>query len=237
MDPRATLRDQIDPVGEARGKAPVTPITDPAPESGSLPAVSKGPGERVRQLLIASMLGLLAASAAAAAQPGSIRGRCDVKFFGTSTLHDFEGRAPCEAFAVEPLAESGAYRARVVVDVAKLTTGLGARDARMREMFEAARFPQIVASFDRVVEDELRAASEASGPTAPLAFRLAIHGRERSVVPTLLDWEEVPDEQLRLLARFQLSLRDFGLEAPSVLGLMKVDDVVRTEVEVTLTTP
>lgn len=181
-----------------------------------------------------TLLGAIAASVGASAQSAPLAGRCALKFFGSSTLHDFEGHARCEAFAIEPVEAGGVYRSAVAVEVAEMSTDLGGRDARMREMFDAEHFPRILASFDRVSRDALRAAAAGPGPALPLAFRLAIRDTERRIVPRLSAWREDRDGSLQFLASFELSLREFELEAPTVMGLIEVDDRVRVEVEVSL---
>ncbi len=50
----------------------------------------------------ALLLGMLALGARARADAISVSGSCSVRFFASSTMHDFEGEAPCAAFAVEP---------------------------------------------------------------------------------------------------------------------------------------
>ena len=68
-----------------------------------------------------------------------------------------------------------------------------------------------------------------------LAFRITIHGVERAVTPELSDWTEVPGKRAHFRATFELSLSEFGLEAPVAIGFVRVDDRVRVAVDVELT--
>lgn len=158
----------------------------------------------------------------------AVVGRCAVRFFGTSTLHDFEGSAPCALLAIDPPDANGEYRVRAEVAVAQLGTGISARDRKMRAMFEAKRFPRITASFDRIDPNALRRGSAG-------AMRISIRGVERSVMPAVSHWAEVAGKSARFRARFELSLRDFGMEPPLAMGFIRVDETVKVEVSVELT--
>jgi polyisoprenoid-binding protein YceI len=162
----------------------------------------------------------------AAAQ--AVAGRCSVKFFATSTLHDFEGEAPCALLAIDAPDSQGRYAARAEVEVARLETGISARDKRMREMFEAKRFPRITARFASVDPAELRAGK--------LPFWITVHGVERPVAPEISAYREAPGENAHFRATFTLSLKQFGLEAPVAMGFIQVADAVEVQVDVDLTT-
>jgi hypothetical protein len=180
-------------------------------------------------LWIVSAVTVLSALAAARAPALDVEGRCSVRFFGTSTLHDFEGTAPCALLAIAAPDASGHYGARAEVAIAQMDTGISSRDKKMRAMFEAKKYPRIVATFASVDPAALRAA----GPSA-LPFRIALHGVERDVAPAISRFVEVPGKSARFRATFTLALSDFGLEAPVALGFIQVDDKVRVEVDVEL---
>jgi hypothetical protein len=156
-------------------------------------------------------------------------GRCSVTFFATSTLHDFDGTAPCALLAIEPPDASGAYRARAEVEIGQMETGISARDRRMRQMFEAKRFPRITASFEGIDPEAIR-----TGAPGALTFRIHLHGVERSVTPALSDFSEVPGESARFRATFRLLLSDYGLERPVAMGFIRVGDEVNVVVDVEL---
>lgn len=188
------------------------------PSRGSLP----------RGFLFAGALALLAAPAAAADAP-EVTGSCSVKFFATSTLHDFEGAAPCALLAIESPDASGRYGARAEVAIARMSTGISARDKKMREMFQAKKYPLIVAAFASLDPAALRARKADALP-----FKLTMHGVERVVTPTLTSFTEVPGASARFEASFTLSLRDFGMEGPLAMGFMRVGDRVRVVVSAEL---
>jgi hypothetical protein len=189
---------------------------------------------RVRLVGVAAiLLGALAADAARA-ESTPVAGSCAVRFYASSTLHDFEGDAPCASFAVQPPTAEGAYRARVEVAVADMHTGISARDKRMRQMFDAAHHPRIVAQFEHVAPDALRAAARTQASADALAFTLKIGERERRLVPLVSRWQEEPGKHASFRAAFDVSLADFGLEAPTVMGFIRVEDRVRVEVDVKL---
>jgi polyisoprenoid-binding protein YceI len=187
--------------------------------------------KRSRALIELAMAAAVACGVSAPCAAGAlpVAGSCTVRFFGTSTLHDFEGTAPCALLAIEPPDASGQYAARAEVAIARIETGNWRRDERMREMFEAEKFPRIVASFAAVDPAALR--SQRAGA---LPFRLALHGVERNVAPEISGYAEEPGKRARFRAAFPLSLRDFKLEAPVVLGFVRVGDAVRVEVDVEL---
>src|SRR5882724_3779003 len=104
-----------------------------------------------------ALVWLAGASAPLSSRALDVAGRCSVSFAATTTLHDFEGKAPCELLQIEPPDPSGVYRARAEVAVARIDTGIAARNERMREMFEAERYPRITVVFANVDPDALRA--------------------------------------------------------------------------------
>jgi hypothetical protein len=178
-----------------------------------------------------SWLGVVAtlASVAGAASAQSVVGTCTVQFFGTSTLHDWEGKAPCALLAIEPPDASGRYGARAEVAIAQMDTENSSRDKRMRQMFEAKKFPRIVATFASVDPAELRAQRAGALP-----FRIAMHGVERDVAPTISGFSEVAGKSAHFRASFELTLGEFGLEAPVVMGFIRVGEKVRVVVDVDL---
>jgi polyisoprenoid-binding protein YceI len=182
---------------------------------------------RARAAGLACALWLAAPLAALALE---VTGQCRVSFYGTATLHDFEGTGPC-TLAIEPPDASGAYRARAEVPVEQLDTGIDRRNATMREMFEAAKFPKITAAFERIDPEALRAKRRDALP-----FTLAIHGVERRVTPEISDWSETAGRSARFRATFPVVLTEFGMEPPTAAGLVRVGDRVRVVVDVELTT-
>jgi hypothetical protein len=158
-----------------------------------------------------------------------VAGTCHVQFFATTTVHDFEGEAPCALLAIEAPDASGHYAARAEVAIAQIDTGISARNAKMRQTFEAKKFPRIVASFANVDPASLRAQRPAGLP-----FRIVIHGVERNVTAVLSSFSEVPGKSAHFRASFALALSEFGMKGPVAMGFIRVDDKVKVVVDVEL---
>ena len=173
----------------------------------------------------AALLLLLSATPAFA---GEVRGICDVRFQGTSTLHDFPGKGVCSPFNA-PMVHDAAGRAilpsvEVEVPVAEMRTENDSRDGKMREMFQADRFPRIHASVRGVDVVRLREemGKDPEGK-APLDLLLRIRDVERRVRATAGNLKET-GERVTFALEFPVSLKEFGLKPPSVLGIIRVGD-------------
>lgn len=167
---------------------------------------------------------------ATAAAAGEIRGTCDVRFLGTSTLHDFSGTVRSRPIAA-PLSKDAAGNSilpsvEVEFPVAEMKTGNDSRDEKMREMFQSDRHPVIRAVARDIDADRAREQmrKDPAGKTA-LEVTLAIRGVERKVQATAGNWKEDGD-RVAFDVEFPVSLKEFGLKAPTVLGLIRVGDRV-----------
>jgi len=164
------------------------------------------------------------------AQAGVIQGSCDVRFIGSSTLHDFSGTGRCEPFSA-PLVQDAAGKAilpSVVVEVpvAEMKTGNDSRDGSMREMFQADRHPRIRATARDVDTDKVRETMRKDPEgKAPLDISLAIRGVERKIRATAGNLKE-EGSRVSFDLEFPLSLKEFDLKAPTVLGFIRVADKV-----------
>jgi len=169
----------------------------------------------------------------------AIRGTCDVAFLVTSTLHDFPGSARCLPF--EAVLARGAAGNPVIpvveveVPVAGMDTRNKSRDGQMREMFRSDRFPRIHAAAHDVnvgrLREEMRKGPEGK---APLDLLLRIRDVERKVRAMASNLKE-SGERVTFDLDFPVSLREFHLEAPSVLGIVRVGDRVSVKIPFTLT--
>jgi len=186
-------------------------------------------------MTIVRLLLLFLLALAAPASAATLEGTCQVHFFGDSTLHAFEGKGACEPFTLERTEQEGAsiiLPAQVEVPVASLDTDISARDKKMRGMFDSENFPKITGSFAEIDPQALIAAWQGTG-TGELPFNLTIREVTRPVTATV---KHMNSDAKGLDASFvlKLSLADFGLEAPGVLGIIRVADEVRVEVDVHL---
>jgi polyisoprenoid-binding protein YceI len=151
---------------------------------------------------------------------GELRGTLDVAFTGASTLHDFGGWANEIPYVARSQASDGCWGAEITVPVAALQTGNGLRDRNMRSMFEAEKHPLIVA----VIRDlDPQRLEEAGGPRE-IPLDLTIRDRTKPVRAIVSNWHR-DDSGVSFDASFNVSLRDFDLEPPSVLFVEVANDV------------
>jgi len=190
-------------------------------------------------ILVATVSPFSAGAGPAEPAPAAIRGACEVAFLVTSTLHDVPGSARCLPFAAV-LERDAAGRqvipaVEVEVPVAGMNTRNGSRDGKMREMFDSERFPRIHAAARDVDVERLRVeAGKVREGDATIDLLLRIRDTERRVRATASDLNE-SGEQVTFHLEFPVSLREFGLEAPSVLGIIRVGDKVSVKASFTLT--
>jgi polyisoprenoid-binding protein YceI len=176
-----------------------------------------------RLFLLSAAIGLvlLAARAPAADAPPAVAA---IRFSGSSTLHDFAGHATSEVFAAavreDPATGRTLLSATVRVPLAGASTDHAARDLKMCRMFDTGHYP--------VAEGILSDAPVPASGSGPVELVLRLHGREHTLGATLSGWRtDGGTSSFRL--DFPVSLRAFGLEPPSVLGMIRVADTVRVE--------
>ncbi len=147
-----------------------------------------------------------------------------VVFKGTSTLHGFEGTVASQPFEIElhedPATGLMHVSAAATVNVDEMTTDNRKRDSNMFKMLDAATFARIEG---RLVDAVLPAEG-----TAEATLLLTIRGVAQPVAATLSDWHH-EEGQVSCRMTFPVSLKAFGLKAPSVIGLIRVGDTVDVE--------
>jgi polyisoprenoid-binding protein YceI len=195
-------------------------------------------------LLLATLVAVFSSSSAGAASadaPASatIRGACDIAFLATSTLHDVSGSARCQPFTVriarEPSGKEVIPVVEVEVPVAAMDTRNNSRDGQMREMFRSDRFPRIRGAAHDVDVERLREEmGKGREGKAPLDLLLRIRDVERKVRATASNLKE-SGERVTFDLEFPVSLGEFDLKAPSVLGIIRVGDKVSVKATFTLT--
>jgi len=179
---------------------------------------------RIRRL--AALLSIACGVAfAQAARADRVEGRIEIAFVGSSTVHDFEGTAAPVRVAIETQPD-GTWAGEVSVSVATLNTGIDKRDANLLAMLDAPHHPEIRGRFRGVDAEQMR-------QSAVLPFTLRIRDVERPVQAKLSRWTQADERHARFDADFDVSLADFGLEAPRVLFL-SVEDTVHVTVHVAL---
>lgn len=163
----------------------------------------------------------------AVAAPAPLQAICDLHFTGTSTLHEFHGTAPTFTLPVQTADLAGHWKTEAAVEVHSMVTANSSRDSNMWAMFDDRHWPQIKANFPDID-------AAAAGAAKRISFQLTIRDVTREVVATVTSWQQDADKVV-FDADFDVSLMAFGLEAPSVLGLIHVGDAVAVGVHVVVT--
>jgi polyisoprenoid-binding protein YceI len=123
----------------------------------------------------------------------------------------------------------------VEVPVAGMDTRNKSRDGQMREMFRSDRFPRIHAVARDVNVGRLRVEiGKGRDGDASIDLLLRIRDVERKVRATASNLKE-SGERVAFDLDFPVSLREFDLKAPSVLGIIRVGDMVSVKARFTLT--
>jgi len=183
----------------------------------------------MRMLIVVLFFALLTAPAYA----NTLNGNCEILFFGSSTLHDFEGKGSCNAFALDIDAEGQLNGARLEVPVTGMDTDNDGRDEKMHEMFEAKIFPHIIGTLKSAKVSELRNQlhrSAKEGTTFPLNLR--IRDTDQLLQANVLQLVDTP-KTFSVDLEFPLSLESYQLDPPSVL-FISVDDEIRVQVKLHL---
>ncbi len=170
-------------------------------------------------------LALVSVSAAdpPAGKTETMTGTAAITFRGTSTLHDFEGHVSTRPFTLN-VTKGGTWSAEADVAVADMSTDNRKRDNTMREWLDAAASPAIHGQVSR--------AAVPTAPEAVVPLALRIRGNEQ-VVPVRVTGWRLENGNLTFHGAAQLSLKQYGLKPPSVLGMIRVGDTVTLEADVT----
>jgi polyisoprenoid-binding protein YceI len=149
-----------------------------------------------------------------------------VGFDGKSTLHDFSGvssrvRGSVEVDLSRP---ADGIAGRIEIDARSLSTANEGRDEAMLEHLEVERFERIAFTPTGFTLGAVDVA--ARSVEGRVRGRMSIHGTEREIE---LAVSGHLDEARRLVVEGELPLllSDYGVEAPSKLGLISMEDQVR----------
>ncbi len=168
-------------------------------------------------------------------------GTCEVRFRGTSTLHDFTGHVACQPFrlGVDPAAGGGTVipGAEVAAVADDMDTGNRTRDRQMRETLQSGAFPRIRATFGPIDPQSFRREIRRSrDATVPLDFTLTIRDVSRPVHGVAGGFREAGAD-VTFDVRYAVSLSDFRLPPPRALfGLVRVGDTIDVTTTVHLDT-
>lgn len=176
---------------------------------------------------------------APSAWAGEWKGSCDIRFRGTSTIHDFTGNVRCQPIQVGggDVADGKTIipGAEVAALAAEMDTGEKTRDRQMREMFQSDKFPRIRGIFTNIdpgnIRRDLRKSPDGK---VPLDFTLRIRDIERPVHGVLSNFRE-RDGVISFDVDYAVSLKDYRLVPPKVFfGIVRVDDKVTVTTAVRL---
>jgi hypothetical protein len=151
------------------------------------------------------------------------QGSCSVIFQGSSTLHDFEGKGSCQPFHVSENVGIMIIP-ELSVAVSTMDTDNSKRDKKMRKMFNAENYPLIKGGIEPVsIADIRKALHENKEGHSEVVFLLQIRDIEKPVTATLQNIIEA-EGQISADMTFAISLADYQLKPPSVLGIIRVGD-------------
>lgn len=157
------------------------------------------------------------------------QGSCSISFKGSSTLHDFNGKASCLPFSASN--SNGVLDIPDVrVAIAGMDTDNASRDKKMREMFEDKKFPLITGKIGKLSLNDIRAISKSSPDTPQkITFLLEIRDIAKPLTASVKNITET-DTGFTADIEFNVSLAEYKLYPPSVLGMIKVSDKVAVTV-------
>ena len=150
-------------------------------------------------------------------------GECAIAFKGSSTLHDFHGKAACQPFTVSRT-DGVVDMSNLTVAVAGMDTDNSKRDKKMREMFEENKYPVITGTAGPVALKDVR---------DKVSFKLKIRDIVKPVTATVTNFVET-DSRITADVAFTLSLAEYQLKPPSVLGMIKVGDKISVKATIVL---
>jgi len=168
----------------------------------------------------------------------TLDGGCSIRFFGQSTLHDFDGQVACQPFIIQteegPTGRQVVQLPVVTVRVSEMNTDNTSRDKKMWAMFDHEHFPEIKGHFVGLDHElTLEQLTSSENDEVSLEFDLQIRDT-RQHIKAKTSVLTITPEQIVFIMEFPLSLASFELKPPSVMGIIRVADEVRVEVQTTL---
>jgi len=176
-----------------------------------------------------SLLGASILDSAAADKTPSVQvlpAQAVVGFAGTSTLHDFDGQLPAQPFSL--ILSNGVWSASAEVLSGRMATANEKRDRKMHQMLGTNAFPKL--------HGVVAGAPVPGAAGTNVTLTLTIRDRTNALPVRISAWLETSRE-IKFRADWEVSLDDFGLKPPSVLGVIRVGDRVKLQADVTATKP
>lgn len=146
----------------------------------------------------------------------------EIRFAGTSTLHDFGGSLPSRPFTL--VLSNGTWSADADVLSGLMNTAHEKRDRKMHEMFATNSFPKM--------RGTVTAAPIPATAGTNTTLRLIIRDKTNDLTARITGWTE-DASTIKFHATWELSLKNYTLKPPSVLGIIRVGDRIQLEADVT----
>lgn len=149
-----------------------------------------------------------------------------VGFDAKSTLHDFSGvTQKVEGELTVDLSKPGDHpQGRLAVEASSLDTGLADRDEGMRELLESDKQKQLTFEWSAFDPSNVDPAAQTVAGTA--RGKLTIRGVTRDVAMTVKVGVDA-SKRVTIDGETRIRLTDFGIEPPSQLGMIEVDDELK----------
>lgn len=165
-------------------------------------------------------------------------GNCGIRFSGNSTLHSFSGTVSAEPFTIQ-IANSGdpahaVAKGRITAKAAKMDTEKPARDRKMHKVMGTSSFPDVIVDIGTLTAAATKPKPGGAVPEPTvIPFNLTIKDKTRKMAGRVSKWS-YSDGKISFHVGFPVSLRSFGIQPPSVAGIVKVDDTIQVEAAVHL---
>lgn len=171
---------------------------------------------------------ILALTGSALTAPAAWQGTCTAEFDTKVTVDGFVGKATSQPFTVA----DDASEVVIMVRIADMQTGKAKRDEDMQHMFRADRYPVLSGAASAAAVRAL-AADAATAQQLPLRLTIGDVTQDLTALVT-----GVKDDAGRRTfdAAFDVSLKASGLKAPSIMGMIRVHDIVKVTAHVALAT-
>jgi hypothetical protein len=170
------------------------------------------------------------------------KGSCEIKFSGTSTLHDFTGTVSAEPFTVSVTGIADPATAQlagvVKVKAVDMDTAKPKRDKKMRDSMDVTTHTDITVTLLKGLNTTLTKPVTESGQPRPtqIPFTLTLLGKDQQKVGTVSDWK-YSDGVASFKVSFSVSLKTSGIKVPAVLGFVRVGDEIKVEANLVLLSP
>ncbi len=163
---------------------------------------------------------------AADAPPRRLPATAVLRFAATSTLHDFGGALAARPFTL--VLAGNTWSASADALAGQMDTANEKRDRKMHQMFATNAFPLLRGGVQQ---------APVPGPAGTnVTLELVIRDRTNRHPVQITGWTEDARE-IRFHASWFVSLDQYSLKPPSVLGVIRVGDRVQLEADVTATKP